>query len=69
MLVDQLQVAEVVLLARAHTRLIFGVGYMVVAAEVENPVSQQVRQLGRERMAGGFRLARGRRKRNGNIAE
>ena len=39
MLVDQLQVAEVVLLARAHTRLIFGVGYMVVAAEVENPVS------------------------------
>ena len=63
------EVAEVVLFAGTHPRLVFSIRDVVVAAKVENTVGQEMGDLGVERMADCLSLALGGGKGDGNIPE
>lgn len=67
--VDVAEVTKVVLFSGTHLRFVHGVGDVVVAAEMEDAVGEQVGDLGIERVAGGFRLALGRGQSNGDVPE
>ena len=66
---DVVEVAEIVLLARAHFCLFLGAVDVVVAAEVKNAVGEQVGELRGEVMAGLSSLALGGGEGNGYVAE
>lgn len=68
-LVDVMEVAEVVLFARSHFRFFFGAVDVVVAAEMEDAVGEQVGELGGETVARLSSLALGSREGNGDVAE
>jgi len=63
------QVSEVVLFAGAHARFFGGVIDVVVAAKVEDAVREEVGELSREGVTNSCCLARGSRKRDGDVPE
>lgn len=68
-LVDEPKVPKVMLFASAHLRLLLGAIHVVIAAEVEDPVSQEMSHLGVERMPDRTRLALGCRIRDSDVTE
>lgn len=66
---DAVEIAQVVLFARAHFSLFLGTVHVVVAAKVEDAVGKQVGELRGQAMAGLDSLPLRGGKRNGDIAE
>ena len=67
--VDGAEIAQVMLFARSHARLIGGAVHVVVAAEVEDAVSQEMREFSIERVTGSIGLPRRSWQGNRDIAE
>lgn len=66
---DEPEVAEIVLFARAHPRLLVRAIHVIVPAKVEDPVREQMGEFRVQRVAGFVRLPHGSGQRNGDVTE